>query len=386
MTDFVRDIVGFIREYHKTNEFIPLHAPKFIGNEKHYVCETLESTFVSSVGMFVTRFEDELKMFTKAPAVSATVNGSSALYISLYMAGVRQSDLVITQPMTFVATCNAISQLGASPIFVDIDDESLGLSPLALEAYLSDSAYLDDAGVCRDKSTNRVIKAVLPMHTFGHPVKLKELITVCEKWHLLLIEDAAESLGSLYKGQHTGTFGFLSALSFNGNKTITTGGGGAVIASSELLGEKVKHLTSTAKVPHDYEYYHDELGFNFRMPNINAALGCGQLEYLDKIILEKRNLARLYQEFFKSSELSFVSEPDYATSNYWLNAVIAPSPEARDVYINALSDKGIMTRPVWRLMNTLPMFSNCLKGDLARAEYFQKRIINIPSTPNLVIK
>ena len=385
MADFVEDITEFIRDYYNTKDFIPLHSPNFIGNEKRYVCETIESTFVSSAGSFVTRFEDKLKKFTKAPAISATVNGSSALYVSLYMSGVKQNDLVITQAMTFVATCNAILQLGASPVFVDIDDESLGLSPSALDAYLSEFAYLDDAGVCRDASSNRVIKAVLPMHTFGHPVKLDELITVCGKWNLLLIEDAAESLGSLYKGQHTGTFGFLSALSFNGNKTITTGGGGAVIASSESLGEKVKHLTLNAKVPHNYEYYHDELGFNFRMPNINAALGCGQLEYLDKIILEKRNLARLYKEFFKSSELSFITEPDYATSNYWLNAVVAPSKEARDAYINALSDKGIMTRPVWRLMNTLPMFSNCLKGDLTRSEYLQNKIINIPSTPNLVI-
>ncbi|MDO6579732.1 LegC family aminotransferase [Photobacterium sp. 2_MG-2023] len=376
----VSTIVEFVRDTYKTNEFIPLHAPTFDGNEKQYVMETLESTFVSSVGKFVDDFERKIETYTGSQKAVATVNGTAALHTALYLAGVKAGDLVITQALTFVATCNALYHMGAQPIFVDISPVSLGLCPKAVDAYLSENAELKEGG-CFHKQTHQQIKAVVPMHTFGHPVELDELIRVCHKWNLVLVEDAAESLGSFYKGKHTGTFSDYSALSFNGNKVITTGGGGMVLCKNEDLGKQAKHVTTTAKVPHPYEFYHDEPGFNYRMPNINAALGCAQMEVLDAYLANKRVLANKYNQLFTGSVFQFVTEPEYAQSNYWLNAVICPDLETREQVLKETNAAGVMTRPVWQLMHRLPMFKQALRGDLICSEYIEARLINLPSTP-----
>lgn len=373
-------ITEFIRDIYRSNDFIPLHAPVFNGNEKKYVSETIDSTFVSSVGQFVNKFENIVKEYTGAESAIATVNGTAALHTALYMADIQPGDLVITQALTFVATCNALYHMGVEPIFCDIDRNSLGLSPAAVDNYLNENADLDSEG-CFHKQTGRRIKAIVPMHTFGHPVELDELMSICKKWNLILIEDAAESLGSFYKGKHTGTFGDYSALSFNGNKIITTGGGGIVLCKTKSAGDKVKHITTTAKVPHLYEFYHDEPGFNYRMPNLNAALGCAQMEVLSYLLKKKRILANQYKEFFSESDFKFISEPSYATSNYWLNAVFCPNKSEREYILRGTNDQGVMTRPVWQLMHRLPMFSEALRGDLVESEYVESVLINLPSTP-----
>ncbi|MCM0147578.1 LegC family aminotransferase [Photobacterium galatheae] len=373
-------IVEFVRDTYRTNDFIPLHAPAFDGNEKQYVMETLESTFVSSVGKFVDDFECQIEKFTGANKAVATVNGTAALHTALYLAGVKAGDLVITQALTFVATCNALYHMGAQPIFVDISPASLGLCPKAVDAYLSENAELKEGG-CFHKQTKQQIKAVVPMHTFGHPVELDELIDVCHKWNLTLVEDAAESLGSFYKGKHTGTFSDYSALSFNGNKIITTGGGGMVLCKNEDLGRHAKHVTTTAKIPHPYEFYHDEPGFNYRMPNLNAALGCAQMESLHRYLEEKRYLAEKYRQLFVGSDINFVLEPEYAQSNYWLNAVICPDVKSRDEILEKTNAAGVMTRPIWKLMHRLPMFRQALRGSLEFSEFIEGRVINLPSSP-----
>lgn len=370
----------FVRELYQTNEFIPLHAPAFDGNEKQYVMETLNSTFVSSVGKFVDNFEYKVEEYTGTAKAVATVNGTAALHTALYMAGVERGDLVITQALTFVATCNALYHMGAAPVFVDVSPNSYGLCPKAADAYLTEHAELTDEG-CFHKKTGQRIKAIVPMHTFGHPVELDELVVVCQKWRLMLVEDAAESLGSFYKGKHTGTIGEFGALSFNGNKIITTGGGGMVLCKTDEDGKRTKHVTTTAKVPHPYEFFHDEPGFNYRMPNLNAALGCGQMEALKGYLTKKRNLAECYQDFFNGSEFTFVSEPEYATSNYWLNAILCPNKEDRDALLKSTNASGVMTRPIWQLVNRLPMFETCLRGDLTQSEYFEERLVNLPSSP-----
>ncbi|HAS8505184.1 TPA: LegC family aminotransferase [Vibrio vulnificus] len=373
-------LVEFVRDQYQTQDFIPLHAPTFAGNEKAYVMETIESTFVSSVGKFVDEFERKMEAFTGTPKAVATVNGTAALHAALYMAGVERGDLVITQALTFVATCNALYHMGAEPIFVDVSPVSLGLCPKAMSAFLEDNAQVTEAG-CIHKQTGRRIKAVVPMHTFGHPVELDELVAVCLKWNISLVEDAAESLGSFYKGQHTGTIGDFGAVSFNGNKIITTGGGGMVLCGSEEAGRRTKHVTTTAKVPHPYEFFHDEPGFNYRMPNLNAALGCAQMEVLERYLAQKRQLAHQYQAFFASSDVTFVAEPEYAQSNYWLNAVICPDGETRDALLAQTNEAGVMTRPIWKLMHRLPMFANALRGDLTQSEFIEAHLVNLPSTP-----
>lgn len=370
----------FVRDLYQTNEFIPLHAPRFGGNEKQYVMETIDSTFVSSVGKFVDEFEHKIEAFTGIAKAVATVNGTAALHAALYMAGVERGDLVITQALTFVATCNALYHMGAEPVFVDVSPISYGLCPRAVGDYLEENAELRENG-CFHKRTNQKIKAVVPMHTFGHPVELDELSAVCQNWNLRLIEDAAESLGSLYKGQHTGTIGDFGALSFNGNKIITTGGGGMVLCLTEVDGKRTKYVTTTAKVPHPYEFFHDEPGFNYRMPNLNAALGCAQMEVLENYLMSKRQLAAQYKDFFQGSEFEFVTEPAYAKSNYWLNAVFCPNKDARDSLLKTTNDSGVMTRPIWQLMNRLPMFEKCLRGDLTQSEFFEGRLLNLPSSP-----
>jgi len=376
----IKSIIEFVRDVYKTDDFIPLHAPVFNGNEKKYVLDTLESTFVSSVGKYVDDFERKIEDYTRTARAVATVNGTAALSAALYLAGVKRGDLVVTQALTFVATCNALYHLGAEPVFTDVSPMSLGLCPVALENWLSENTELNEKG-CVHRKTRQVVRAVVPMHTFGHPVELDELIAVCQKWHIILVEDAAESLGSFYKGKHTGTLGEYGALSFNGNKIITTGGGGMVFCRSSGDGVRAKHVTTTAKVPHPYEFYHDEPGFNYRMPNLNAALGCGQMERLDSFLKQKRDLAQRYETFFADSEFKFVKEPEYAQSNYWLNAVICENLDSRDAILAQMNEAKVMARPIWKLMHRLPMFDKAMRDDLKNSEQIEARLVNIPSSP-----
>lgn len=372
-------LIRFIREQYRSDDFIPLHAPVFSGHERDYVSDTIASTFVSSVGAYVDRFEHDMAAYTGSPRAVATVNGTAALHIALKLAGVQPGEQVITQPLSFVATCNAIAYCNAEPVFVDVDRHTLGLSPDALETWLTDNARVGEDGLCRTQDDGKVIRACVPMHTFGHPAELDGLVEVCARWRLVLVEDAAESLGSLYKGRHTGTFGTLGTLSFNGNKIITTGGGGMILAG-EALGARAKHLTTTAKQPHPYEYVHDEVGYNYRLPNLNAALGCAQLEQLEAFIATKRELAARYAEHLKGSDLQFVTEPADCRSNYWLNAVICDSRAQRDALLQATNDSRVMTRPIWALMNHLPMYADCRKGSLVNAEWLEDRVVNLPSS------
>lgn len=370
----------FVRDIYQTNNFIPLHEPRFLGNEKKYVLDTIDSTFVSSVGAYVNEFEAKVQQFTGCTKSIATVNGTAALHIALLLAGVKQDDIVITQALTFVATCNALSYIGAEPLFIDVSLKTLGLCPQALDRYLQENAFIDDLGVCKHKATNKRISAIVPMHTFGHPVELDELQQLAIKWNIALVEDAAESLGSYYKGKHTGTFGLVSALSFNGNKVITTGGGGMVLCQDEELGVRAKHITTTAKLPHSYEFYHDENGYNYRLPNLNAALGCAQMEGLENFLAKKRELAHQYQAFFADSNVSFVVEPENTRSNYWLNAIICQDKTQRDLILSETNSNQIMTRPIWNLMTKLPMYQNALQGDLTNSLWLEGRVINIPSS------
>ena len=377
----IKNLIRFVQDTYQTKEFIPLHVPTFGGNEKAYVLDTIDSTFVSSVGQYVDQFEQKIEDFTGATKAIATVNGTAALHTALYMAGVRHNDLVITQALTFVATCNALYHMGAQPIFVDVSKVSLGLCPKATEAYLEQNATLNSDGICVHKQTGQIIRAVIPMHTFGHPVELDELLAVCQRWSLVLVEDAAESLGSYYKGQHTGTLGQFAAISFNGNKVITTGGGGMVLCDDIEVGKHTRHVTTTAKVPHPYEFYHDEAGFNYRLPNLNAALGCAQMEGLVEVLANKRALAKQYQQFFAGSDYQFVVEPEYAKSNYWLNAIICPDVGSRNDLLKQTNDNSVMTRPIWQLMHRLPMFKNCLHGELPVSEWLEAHLVNVPSSP-----
>lgn len=372
-------LIRFVRDYFGTNEFIPLHAPVFPGREKEYVADTIESTFVSSVGAYVDRFEQDMASYTGSPRAVATVNGTAALHIALKLAGVESGDLVITQPLTFVATCNAIAYCNAEPVFIDVDRDTLGLSATAMEAWLDEHAILDSEGVCRTRVDHKVVRACVPMHTFGHPADLDGLLSVTRLWNIALVEDAAESLGSYYKGKHTGTFGALGTLSFNGNKIMTTGGGGMILAG-EALATRAKHLTTTAKKPHPFEYIHDELGYNYRLPNLNAALGCAQLEQLETFIATKRALAGAYEGFFSGTDLEFVREPAECRSNYWLNAVICEDKPRRDELLETTNQQGVMTRPIWALMNHLGMYQNCRRGDLSNAEWLEARVVNLPSS------
>jgi aminotransferase in exopolysaccharide biosynthesis len=372
-------LIGFIREQYGTDEFIPLHAPVFAGNERSYVLETIDSTFVSSVGPFVERFEREMAAYTGSPRAVATVNGTAALHAALLLAGVRPGELVLTQALTFVATCNAIAYCGAEPVFLDVDRDTLGLSPAALASWLEDNARLGEDGVCRTREDHRPVRVCLPMHTFGHPVDIEGLMAVCARWRLAVVEDAAESLGSLYRGRHTGTFGLLGILSFNGNKLVTTGGGGMILAD-EALGQRAKHLTTTAKRPHAYMFFHDEIGFNYRLPNLNAALGCAQLEQLEGFVAAKRALAARYAEYFANGPLQFVSEPAHCRANYWLNAVICETETERDALLQATNARGIMTRPIWRLMSELPAFLHCRHDGLNNSRFLEGRVVNLPSS------
>ena len=370
--------VAFIQEAYNTKEFLPLHEPVFFGNEKKYLNECIDSTFVSSVGKFVDQFEKMVAEYTGAKYAIATVNGTAALHIALKLVGTDENSEVITQPLTFIATCNAISYCNAKPIFVDVDKDTMGLSPKSLKAFLVHETVQKD-GACYNKTTGKKITAVVPMHTFGHPCKIDEIAIICNEYNITLVEDAAESLGSYYKGRHTGTFGKLGVFSFNGNKTITTGGGGMIITDDEALATHAKHLTTTAKVPHPYEYIHDEIGYNYRLPNLNAALGCAQMEILDTILKNKRELASQYINFFTKQNIDFAKELQDTKVNYWLNAIILKDKEQRDLFLKETNDNGIMTRPVWALMNRLNMFKECQSTDLSNALWLEDRVVNIPS-------
>lgn len=372
-------LIRFVRDQYRTDEFIPLHAPVFRGRERELVLDTIDSTFVSSVGAYVDRFEKDMAEFTASPRAVAVMNGTAALHIALKLADVVPGDLVVTQSLTFVATCNAIAYCSAEPLFVDVDRHTLGLSPTALEEWLSEHALIDDHGDCRTRVGHRRIRACLPMHTFGHPVELDALTAVCERWHLILVEDAAESLGSYYKGRHTGNFGRIGVLSFNGNKIMTTGGGGMLL-TDEDIGKRAKHLTTTAKIPHPYEFVHDEVGYNYRLPNLNAALGCAQLEQLPDFLASKRTLATRYIEFFKDSDLQPIVEPVGCRSNYWLNGVICQDGEQRDALLKSTNEAGVMTRPIWTLMTRLPLYTNAPRGPLVNAEWLEARVVNLPSS------
>jgi dTDP-4-amino-4,6-dideoxygalactose transaminase len=480
ITDFIRST------FQEPSEFIPLHDPRFIGNEKKYMAECIDSNFVSSVGEFVGRFEKQCAEYTGAKYAIAAMNGTSALHIALLLAGVRRDDEVITQALTFIATANAISYTGARPVFIDVDKETMGLSPSALEEWLIENAEMRggdtstalsasgakgrgvDAATARkdegakgrggddtntrqgdkargregkytttrqgegargregdfaterlydntttrqtenmlehravvqssgravspsptlplshfpyNKHTGKRISACVPMHTFGHPVKLKELKEVCDRYNIPLIEDAAESIGSYYNGKHTGTIGKLGILSFNGNKVITTGGGGMILTDDEELAKMAKHLTTQAKVPHPYEFVHDHIGYNYRMTNVSAALGCAQMESLDHLLSLKRTLAEQYKDFFKNTEFEFFEEPENCKSNYWLNAIITKDKAQRDELLLFTNKNGVMTRPIWELMNRLPMFADCQTDSLENSTWFADRVVNIPSS------
>lgn len=374
--------IDFIKAQFKWQEFIPLHVPHFKGNEKKYVLETIESTFVSSVGMFVNRFESMLQDITNSKKGIAVVNGTAGLQVALRLAGVKANDEVLTQGLTFVATANAIVYNNAYPVFLDVDKDTMGLSPVAVSAFLEKNAEIRD-GVCFNKNSNRRITACVPMHTFGFPVHLDELILVCDKWNIPVIEDAAESLGSYYKGKHTGTLGKLGVFSFNGNKIVTAGGGGAIITNDDELGASAKHLTTTAKKPHPYEFYHDELGYNYRMPNLNAALACAQLEQLEMLLENKRILANEYASFFSDKGVFFRTELENTKANYWLMCIELENKRDRDLFLKFSNDNDVMTRPIWQLMYRLPMFSNCQRDEQINAKFLEERIVNIPSSARL---
>lgn len=378
----VKTIKTALPQEHK---FIPLHEPHFGGNEWSYVKECIDTGWVSSVGKYVDLFEEKLAKLTGVKKAIAIVNGTAALHICLKLVGVIRGDEVLMPALTFIATANAVSYCGAIPHFVDSEELTLGLDAHKLRTYLQGISE-ERGNECYNKITNRRIKAVVPMHTFGHPVDLDELVAVCEEFKIELVEDAAESMGSYYKGRHTGNWGKVSAVSFNGNKVITTGGGGAILTNDVELGKLAKHMTTQAKVPHRWEFAHDMIGYNYRMPNINAALGCAQLEQLPSFVEKKRQLAKRYQMLFSNIQgVQIMKEPDFAKSNYWLNAILlAPEHKAsRDELLAMTNDSGIMTRPVWNLMYTLPMFHDCPRMDCQIAESIADRLINIPSSVNL---
>lgn len=364
---------------HFPKGFIPLHAPVFIGNEKQYLNECIDSTFVSSVGKFVNDFEDHMKKLVGANYAVATVNGTAALHIALHAIGVNQEHEVITQPLTFVATCNAIRYTGAMPVLVDVDLDTMGLSPKSLEDFLNQNCEVKD-GQCVNKTTGKVVKACVPMHTFGFPCRIKEIVAICNQWHITVVEDAAESLGSTIGEQHTGTFGKLGIFSFNGNKIVTAGGGGCVVTNDEALGKKLKHLTTTAKEPHKWAYHHKVVGFNYRMPNINAALICAQLECLPEFLKKKRTLAASYKAFFEQTAIEFKWEQAGTTANFWLNTVLLKDRTDRDHFLEETNNNGVMTRPIWDLMNELPMYKEVQVMPIPNAENLAARIVNIPSS------
>ena len=378
-----QNVIAYIKELYGNQEFTPLSVPKFIGNEKKYLDDCIDTTFVSSVGKYVDRFEEEMAKYVGAKKAVVCVSGTNALHMSLMLAGVERNDEVLTQALTFIATCNALSYIGAYPVFIDVDKSTMGLSPDALKSWLVKNSEIRN-GQCYNRNSGRRIKACVPMHTFGCPVRIDEIASVCAEYHIELVEDAAESIGSRFKGQHTGTFGKVGAMSFNGNKTITTGGGGMMFFDDVELGNYAKHITTQAKIPHRWEFKHDHIGYNYRMPNINAALGCAQLENLDRYVADKRATAAAYAEFFSHVKgIEFFTEPENCYSNYWLNSVILKDHDAQLEFLQETNDNGVMTRPIWELMNRLPMFENCENDGLRNSMWLADRVVNIPSSVRL---
>jgi perosamine synthetase len=378
MSNYIKTI-DFIKNQYPSKLFIPLHEPNFSGREKIYVLDAIDSTFVSSVGVYVDKFELMMAELSKTQKAVAVVNGTSALQVALRLSGVQNGDEVLTQALTFIATINAIIYNGASPVFIDVDLDTMGLSPNSVNSFLEEFAELRE-GVCYNKKTNKKIAACMPMHTFGFPVHLDELMPICNKWNIPIVEDAAESIGSEYKGRPTGSFGKLGVFSFNGNKIVTSGGGGAIVTNDLEIGIKAKHLTTTAKVPHPYEYVHDEIGYNFRMPNLNAALACAQLEQLNSFIQNKRKLASEYSIFFESSGVKFRTELSNTRANYWLMCVELENLKDRDAFLKETNEKKVMTRPIWQLIFKSPLYSNFQRDSQVNAIYLEDRIVNIPSS------
>lgn len=396
------ELIDFIKTLYGNKDCIPLHVPLFRGNEKRYVNECIDTTFVSSVGKFVDRFEEMIQDYIGTAKAVACVNGTNALHLALLLSGVKQGEEVLTQSLTFIATCNAIAYSGAEPVFIDVDRDTLGLSPKALRTWLEENTVMQTpdtepvevsssqtvevssisrAKVCINKKTGRRIAACVPMHSFGHPCRIDEIVEICNEYHIAVVEDAAESLGSFYKEKHTGTFAPIGIVSFNGNKTITTGGGGMLLFQDVETGVLAKHLTTQAKVPHAWEFVHDHIGYNYRLPNINAALGCAQMEQLEGFIANKRETARHYQAFFeKLPEIDFFTEPLHSRSNYWLNVILLKDKAAQQAFLQQSNEKGVMTRPAWQLMHTLPMFRHCQYKDLKNTIYIADRLVNIPSS------
>ncbi len=382
MNSKITEAIQFIKTQFHHQDFIPLHVPHFGGNEKKYLMDTIDSTFVSSVGAYVDQFETLMASIAQSQKAVAVVNGTAALQVALRLAGVKPNTEVITQALTFVATANAIAYNNAHPIFLDVDIDTMGLSPMAVQNFLDEFGEMREDG-CYNKSTQRKITACVPMHTFGFPVHLDELMEVCNKWQIPVVEDAAESLGSTYKNKHTGSFGQLGVFSFNGNKIVTCGGGGAIVTNDTKLGDKGKYLTTTAKIPHPYEYVHDELGHNYRMPNLNAALACAQLEQLNSFLANKRTLANEYNVFFEKNGILFRTETPNTKANYWLMCVQLENKIDRDLFLKTTNENKVMTRPIWQLMFRLPMYNQCKKDEQKNALFLEDRIVNIPSSVNL---
>jgi perosamine synthetase len=378
MTDF-NSVISFIKDQYKTESFIPLHVPHFGGNEKKYLLETIDSTFVSSVGAYVDQFELMMQGITQTQKAVAVVNGTAGIQVALRLVGVKAGDEVLTQALTFVATANAIAYQSATPVFLDVDLDTMGLSPKAVSQFLEEFGDLREDG-CYNRKTGKKISACVPMHTFGFPVHLDELIAVCNTWKIPVVEDAAESLGSEYKGKPTGSLGNVGVFSFNGNKIVTCGGGGAIVTNDISIGEKGKYLTTTAKIPHPYEYVHDEMGYNFRMPNLNAALACAQLEQLEGFLENKRKLAKEYESYFASNGIKFRTETPETKANYWLMSVELENKAERDLFLESTNADGVMTRPIWQLMYRLPMYDRCQRDENVNAEFLEERIVNIPSS------
>lgn len=373
------EVISFIKKINQERSFIPLHEPVFVGNEKKYLNECIDSGYVSSVGAYVTAFEEAIANYTGAKRAVVVVNGTQALHLACVVAGVTKGDEVITQALSFIATANAISYTGASCVFVDVDKDTMGMSPESLENFLIHNTKLID-GRCVNITTGNQIKACIPMHTFGHPVKIDVIKEICDRYNIMLIEDAAESIGSLYQGKHTGRFGKMGVFSFNGNKVITTGGGGALITDDDAIADRAKYLSTTAKIPHAWQYEHDEVGYNYRMPNLNAALGLAQLESLNVFIKQKRQLTELYKSFFESKNITLVQEPADCVSNYWLQAIVLADRVERDAFLKYSNEHGVMTRPIWNLINKSDMYKMCQTTSLVNSEWLEDRVVNIPSS------
>ena len=380
MSIMFEKIVDFIRSIYPTENPVPLHAPRFTGNEKKYLIDCIDTTYVSYVGLYVDRFEREIRNLTGAKYSVAVSSGTAALHVALLLAGVVPGDEVITQPLTFIATANAISYCNAHPVFVDVERSTLGLDPGKLSDFFVNNCILKSDDRCYNKATGRKIAACVPVHTFGHPLRIDMIMEICQKYHIPVIEDAAEALGSLYMGRHVGTFGDIGILSFNGNKPVTTGGGCMIITNDKNLAAKGKHLSTTAKKPHPWDFNHDAVGYNYRMPNINAAVGCAQMECFAEVIENKRTTAQMYSQFFHEIGIPFITEPAQARSNYWLNAIALKDKQERDMFLAYAKANGIQMRPVWKLMSNLPMYLHCQCTPLETAKWLEQRLVNIPSS------